>query len=195
MPSTKQFDVDEALDRAVETFWRSGYGATSMCTLLDGMGIQKGSFYATFDSKRQVFLDAMRRYSGRRFGEFESRVRGLPPRKAIETLFDQTAAECTGKQCDKGCLVINTALELAPSDKEVGRLVRQSMKRHEQLLVDLVRAGQRTGEIHAAGDPRTVARALLGLTIAMRVFSRAGLGGAYATALRGQAERLLDGPD
>lgn len=48
MPSTKRFDVDEALDRAMETFWEHGYKATSMCTLLDGMGIQKGSFYATF---------------------------------------------------------------------------------------------------------------------------------------------------
>ena len=51
MPSTKQFDVEEALDRAVDTFWEHGYQATSMCTLLAEMGIQKGSFYATFSSK------------------------------------------------------------------------------------------------------------------------------------------------
>jgi TetR/AcrR family transcriptional repressor of nem operon len=192
VPSTKQFDVDEALDRAVETFWEHGYKATSMCTLLDGMGIQKGSFYSTFSSKHEIFLNAMRRYVERGFGEFKAAMRGLPPREAIEAMFENIAANCTGKGRDRGCLVINTALELAPSDDDVGQLVRRVLARHEKLLADLVRDGQASGEIGATDDPRQIAKALLGLIIGMRVYARAGLGPSYVTALRGQTTLLLD---
>jgi TetR/AcrR family transcriptional repressor of nem operon len=192
MPSTKQFDVDEALDRAMETFWEHGYTATSMCTLLEGMGIQKGSFYATFSSKHEVFLDAMRRYINRGLGEFEDTIRGLPPRKAIVAMFANIAAQCAGKGRDKGCMVINTALELAPSDDDVGQLVRQALARHEKMLAELVRDGQKSGEIGATGEARQIAKALLGLIIGMRVYARAGLGPSYAAAMRAQANILLD---
>jgi TetR/AcrR family transcriptional repressor of nem operon len=192
LPSTKQFDVDEAMDRAVETFWEHGYKATSVCTLLEGMGIQKGSFYATFSSKHEVFLDAMRRYVDHGFGEFEAALHGLPPRKAIGVMFEKVATQCTTKGRDRGCLIINTALELAPSDDDVGQLVRQALARHEKMLAQLVRDGQKAGEIGASGDPRQIAKALLGLIIAMRVYARAGLGPSYAAAMRAQATRLLD---
>ena len=192
MPSTKQFDVEEALDRALETFWEHGYKATSMCTLLEGMGIQKGSFYATFSSKHEVFLNAMRRYVDRGFGEFKAALHGLPPREAIGAMFENIAAKCTGKGRDKGCLVINTALELAPSDDDVGQLVRQALARHEKMLAELVRDGQKTGEIGATGEPRQIAKALLGLIIGMRVYARAGLRPSYAAAMRAQATMLLD---
>ena len=192
MPSTKQFDVEEALDRALETFWEHGYKATSMCTLLEGMGIQKGSFYATFSSKHEVFLNAMRRYVDRGFGELKAALHGLPPREAIGAMFENIAAKCTGKGRDKGCLVINTALELAPSDDDVGQLVRQALTRHEKILAELVRDGQKTGEIGATGEPRQIAKALLGLIIGMRVYARAGLGPSYAAAMRAQATMLLD---
>ena len=192
MPSTKQFDVEQALDRAVGTFWEHGYKATSMCTLLEGMGIQKGSFYATFSSKHEVFMNAMRRYIERGFGEFKAALNGLPPGEAIGAMFDSIAATCTGKGRDKGCLVINTALELAPADDDVGQLVRQALVRHENMLAALVRDGQKTGEIGAAGEPRQIAKALLGLIIGMRVYARAGLGPSYAAAMRAQAMKLLD---
>ncbi len=67
MPSQKQFDVDEALGLALEEFWRQGYRATSMADLLGCMGIQKGSFYATFGSKHEIFVDALSRCTLRRF--------------------------------------------------------------------------------------------------------------------------------
>ncbi|MBV6654813.1 MAG: helix-turn-helix transcriptional regulator, partial [Mameliella sp.] len=41
MPRTKTFDEQQALDRAMETFWKKGYHATSMQDLVDTMGINR----------------------------------------------------------------------------------------------------------------------------------------------------------
>ena len=62
MPWEKQFDVDAALDRAMEGFWSRGYAASSTQDLLGRMGINRGSLYDTFGSKRALFLAALRRY-------------------------------------------------------------------------------------------------------------------------------------
>jgi hypothetical protein len=50
------------LDKAVAVFWAKGYEATSMQDLVDAMGIQRGSLYATFGSKQQLFLQSLERY-------------------------------------------------------------------------------------------------------------------------------------
>ena len=62
MPRPREFDRDEVLDRAVEVFWMRGYDRTSVQDLVNSMGIQRGSLYATFGDKHHLFLEALDRY-------------------------------------------------------------------------------------------------------------------------------------
>ena len=64
MPWEKQFDSDAVLDKAMQAFWARGYEATSMQDLVDCMGINRGSLYATFGDKHSLFIQALRRYDG-----------------------------------------------------------------------------------------------------------------------------------
>jgi AcrR family transcriptional regulator len=56
------FDVDAALDRAIDVFWREGYDGASVAELTGAMSITATSLYAAFGSKRGLFERAFTRY-------------------------------------------------------------------------------------------------------------------------------------
>ena len=64
MPSgrTRQFDVDEVLDRALEVFWARGYEGATLPELTRAMGINRPSLYAAFGNKEELFHKALHRY-------------------------------------------------------------------------------------------------------------------------------------
>ena len=192
MPWTKNFDVDEALRKAGEAFWTHGYEATSMSSLLEAMGIQKGSFYDTYGSKKEVYLRALDQYTNTRFDEFKGLADGHTPKQALRVLIDAIHDECASKEGHRGCMVINCALELAHSDTDAQRFVQRTFETHEDFYAELIRAGQEAGEISSDIDPQATAKAMLALVMSMRVFSRAGSSRATLRTLADQALELLE---
>ena len=72
MARALEFDYDKAIDKATRVFWKKGYSGTSLRDLLKAMGIGEGSFYNTLKSKKQLYLECLKRYNdtvGRRRGE------------------------------------------------------------------------------------------------------------------------------
>ena len=67
----REFDTEQALERAMEVFWADGYEAASVQTLLDAMGINRGSMYDTFGDKHALFLAAIEHYGTTVFRCFE----------------------------------------------------------------------------------------------------------------------------
>src|SRR5258706_12366445 len=59
---TRQFDVDEAFDRALEVFWARGYGGATLPELTRAMGINRPSLYSAFGNKEQLFRKPLDRY-------------------------------------------------------------------------------------------------------------------------------------
>ena len=192
MPWEKNFDVDVALRKAGQTFWAQGYQATSMCDLLDAMGIQKGSFYDTYGSKHEAYLRSLEQYTIERFGHFSEVAEGLAPKAALRALIDEIHRECSGPDGHKGCMLINCALELAHSDTAAQRQVQRAFEAHEQSFEDLIVAGQAAGEISAQLDAAATAKSMLALVVGMRVFSRSGATKASLRVLADQALALLE---
>src|ERR1700722_8214731 len=63
MGRPREFDVDEALDQAMEVFWRKGFEGTSIPDLTEAMGINRPSLYAAFGNKESLFGKVLDRYS------------------------------------------------------------------------------------------------------------------------------------
>jgi len=120
MPWEKQFDRAHALERALRVFWKAGYEKSSMTVLLRGMGVQKGSFYATFGSKHKVLVEALHLYIKQRFDSFLALSAGRPPLGALRRHLDEVARESTGPDRVMGCFLVNCATELVVVGTPVG---------------------------------------------------------------------------
>ncbi|MFB7505231.1 TetR/AcrR family transcriptional regulator [Streptomyces broussonetiae] len=190
MARTKEFDPDAALQAALELFWRRGYEATSMADLVDRLGIGRASLYATFGSKHELYLKALERYAQaghtRTVRELSRPGPALPAVRAVVRRFAAEAAEEPGRL--DGCLITNTAAELAPHDPAAARRVERSWDHLETLLhAALVRA-QSQDELPADRDPLALARMLVVLMQGLRVVGKAS---ADPARVRDAAEQAL----
>lgn len=174
MPWQKQFDVEVALERAMDLFWNRGYEATSMQDLVEHMGVQRASLYATWGDKHALFLAALRRYDATMRSERLARLEAAHgPRAAIRKLFEAFAAGAEGgRRARRGCFLTNTALELSAHDRKVSRVVARSQQEIEAFFRRSIERGQAAGEIPKAVDPATTASGLLASLIGIAVLAR-----------------------
>ncbi|MFG2818657.1 TetR/AcrR family transcriptional regulator [Kitasatospora sp. NPDC048365] len=193
MARTKEFDPDAALRSALDLFWERGYEATSMADLTERLGIGRASLYATFGSKHELFLRALDRYrevgDGRLLDELSAPGPALPAVRAVVRRF---AEEGVHDQRRRGCLVTNTAAELAGHDPDAERRVHASWDRLELLLTSALTRARAQGELPADRDPQALARMLLVLLQGLRVVGRTAGEPARLRQAAEQALTLLD---
>ncbi|OCT13445.1 TetR family transcriptional regulator [Paenibacillus pectinilyticus] len=148
MARSKEFEVNEVLDKAMDLFWRQGYEKTSIQELITHMGIHRRSLYDTFGDKHDLFIDALNRYSTMINSEINHRIYQLQSAKqAIRQLFEMTIH--SDENQPKGCLMVNTAVELALLDSVVAAKIQDGFIHTEKLFYDLIVTGQQDGEIAA----------------------------------------------
>src|SRR5262245_24900573 len=118
MGRPKEFDPDVAMAKAIDLFWRKGYGATTPADLADALGIGKGSLYNTFESKRCLFEQALRRYGDERVaGLTEVLGRPGPVRVRLQAALERLASPANAGRRRRGCLAVNTVTELGELDQ------------------------------------------------------------------------------
>lgn len=193
MPWEKQFDVDAALERAMEAFWSKGYEATSTQDLLHRMGINRGSLYDTFGNKRDLFLESLKCY----LAQYQSRklaaaTRGRAPQETIRILFESLVSDATNDSEHCGCFLVNTALDMAPHDKEIGRVVAKGFRQIETFFRTTIENGQESGSISSEIDAIEVSRALLGLMIGVRVLARSLPNKSLLESISSKAVKMLE---
>lgn len=172
MPRPKSFIPEEVLDKAMVLFWEKGFEATSVQDLVDHMGINRFSLYSTFGDKQTLFHKALDRYRDqvvRASLNCLEEDSGLP---AIERFFDSMVRFLRTQQPVRGCMMVNTAIELAPHDTMISTKVRAHREMVEEaLLRQLVIARQR-GQMSPDRDPAEVATFLAGCALGLGVLAK-----------------------
>lgn len=176
MARTKEFEPERALESAMDLFWRRGYEATSVQDLLSEMGIGRGSMYATFGDKRALFLAALDRFEETRVSRANEILEGSSSaEEGIRQLFESTIEGLVSYEPRRGCLLANTAVELAPHDEEVAERISRYVGRTEDAFEKALVRGRAAGEIPADKDPKALARFLVNTLHGVRVLARAGV--------------------
>jgi TetR/AcrR family transcriptional repressor of nem operon len=188
MARPREFDEQAVLDAALARFWSRGYEATSTRDLAASMGITGASLYNAFGDKRSLYRRVLERYIESSLGERLARYAPLAPRVALETFFHEIVARSMADRHHKGCLLVNSALELSPHDPQFRRVVAEVFERIESFFYQCIRGGQSDGTITRKRAPRDLARELLSVLLGVRVLARsrperAVLEGAVRSAL------------
>ncbi|SEM11366.1 transcriptional regulator, TetR family [Roseovarius tolerans] len=185
MPWEKSYDDATVLEAAMTAFWAHGYQGTSMADLVSATGVNRSSLYAGFGNKRDLFLRALRHYDDTyRTGFLEQLLHERSPTDAILAAFD-VAAE-GNSQMPGGCLMINSAMELAPHDPEVAAMVDASMGKVETFFTECL-AQRDTPPIDTIGT----AKVLQGLLIGLMVVRRANKDSPSIPAILAQVRSLV----
>ena len=162
MPRPKEFNPDDALEKAMQVFWHKGYEATSMEDLLTAMDLNRGSLYDTFGDKRQLFLKVLDRYChgfvAEKFSLLDQPGPALPTlRRFIHGMIEGALADPQRR----GCLIANTVMELSPHEKDIAGKVCKALKMGEDAFFKVLTRAKTQGELRADQDPHVLARFLV----------------------------------
>ena len=161
MARHKEFDRDQALQRAMEVFWARGYEAASIDHLVGQMGINRQSLYDTFGDKHALYLQALDYYAeveSRRL--FELLEGDGSVKRAFRQLFAGVIERSLRGGERRGCFMGNAMSELAGRCKETAARTGSNMAAIEEAFYRALLRGKKEGELKRVHQPRAVARFL-----------------------------------
>ncbi|WP_225510672.1 TetR/AcrR family transcriptional regulator [Rhizobium leguminosarum] len=189
----REFEIDIAVRKAMDVFWRRGFHDASLPDLLDGMEISRGSFYKAFVDKRDVFLRALDVYIDDAVRKVGDALHSNPsPKAAIREAFSQVVEISSGEEGLRGCFGVLAAVEMLPDDVEVTARISKLFRRLQDLYAATLIRAQTLGEIDPKLDERTLARFLVCQIQGMRVLGKVGAGRSDMKALVDVALKPLD---
>lgn len=164
MARTKEFEPQEALQKAMLLFWHKGYLDTSMEELVQTTGVSRYGLYSTFGDKQELFAKAITHYANTVINTLlrplEAADAALPE---IQNYFNTLIAMSQNGQDQVGCLIGNTAVELSHPQEEIARQISQHYGRMHSAFGNAVQNGQQQGQISAASSAAAYAEFLIGL--------------------------------
>jgi AcrR family transcriptional regulator len=170
------FDLDTALDRALEVFWRQGYEGTALSDLTAAMGINRPSLYAAFGNKEELFGKVLDRYVEGPAAFAAAALDAPRAREVVERLVYGAIDLTTGPQTPRGCLNVRCAQACGPESESVRREVVSRRMASETALRRRLERAQSDGDLPADRDPADLARFVTTLTDGIAVQAAGGSG-------------------
>jgi TetR/AcrR family transcriptional repressor of nem operon len=173
MPRSKAFDETEALKKAMHTFWKQGYNATSMQDLVDSMGINRASLYDTFGNKKELFERAFELYRSTNTRLLSSFLeKHEDTKEGFRRLFELAIDESVSDRDQKGCFVVNTTTEHLPDCSSIPEALQANQSLFEEVFYNYLKQGVDKGQLSEEKDLRSIARLIFTLYNGMKVVSR-----------------------
>jgi AcrR family transcriptional regulator len=159
MPSgrTRQFDANQALDRALEVFWDRGYEGASLEELTAAMGINRPSLYAAFGNKAELFRKALDRYQTGPLSFLGEALSQPTARSPVEAIFSGfIKLQRRGNQ--RGCLIVSGALACGQEHETVRRELAQLRQSAVTAIRKRCERAVSDGDLPKGTDCATLAR-------------------------------------
>ena len=186
------FDRDQVLGRATEVFWTQGFCDTSISRLVEATRLQPGSLYAAFRSKQGLFLAVLDHYAQHGRERLRNTLAAAPdPLTGILTYCDDLAG---GAKTDRrGCLLVNTVLEVGRHNPTVQARVGAHLAETEKIFRDTLEGAQARGLLDRSKSPVALAKFLMVMIWGLQVLAGTGADARSLQIVIDQVQTLLKG--
>jgi AcrR family transcriptional regulator len=173
----RTFDLDEALDRAVEVFWKHGFQDASLHELTAAMGLSKPSLYAAFGDKEALYLKTLERYVARLVERHAAALDGeADGRRAVHGFLRSLAAMLADPDLPGGCFIINGTADCGGSTipASVELALREALQGSETMVRERLLRALRDGDLPSAADPEAMAAMFASIIAGLAVMAKSG---------------------
>jgi AcrR family transcriptional regulator len=185
MGRARAFDTDEALERAMTTFWRKGYEGTSLSDLTAAMGISRPSLYAAYGNKEELFRKVLERY-GEGPSSYERDALAQPTgREVAESLLRGAADVQTDPDTPAGCLAVLGSTYCAEDSSPIGKILIASRLAGHAAIRERFERAQAAGDLPTTADPQALTHYIGAVVCGMAVLAASG-------ATRKELERVIE---
>src|SRR5713226_503112 len=158
MGRPREFDLPQALDQALQVFWRNGYEGASIADLTAAMGINPPSLYAAFGNKEELFRKALDRYAEERTTFWNQAFAAPTARGVVEHLLLESANFLTEACNPPGCLFVRGALSCSEAADAIQRELAARRAAGELRLRQRLEVANNDGEMPPELEPAYYAR-------------------------------------
>lgn len=176
------FDTEQALDRAMEVFWRHGYEGASLTDLTAAMGINKPSLYAAYGNKEGLFRKVVARYADVEMAYARDALSQPTAQEVAAALLRDNVVALTRPDRPAGCLSIQGGTACGVENSAISEFLAASRFAGEQAIAARFAGAVDEGDLPEHADPVVLARFLSVVTEGHAVHAAAG-------AQRGQLEQ------
>lgn len=187
------FDREEVLERATEVFWQRGYCATSVSELVTATRLQPGSLYAAFESKQGLFLAVLDHYAHQTLARLRRCLANADdPLQGIGAFFNGLASDRADSR-RRGCLLVNSVLEVGRTDAQVQARVNEHLGDIESAVLAALQRARADGLLAKDRSPAVLAKYLMTTIWGLRVLGSTGASAHDARQVVAEALSVLHG--
>ena len=173
MGRKKSYDRADLVESAMDLFHAHGFAGTSTQMLVERLGVNRNSMYAEFGSKQALFDAVLRRYEQQLMNDTFGALRAPDADlDSIAALFERFGGDAAGPAAGLGCLLCNTAVELAGDDPSgegfVQRYFESVQAAFQHALANARRAGHLSAGVVAEDEARFLTAVALGIFVLVR---------------------------
>lgn len=157
-------------------FWQQGYTATSLNQLLQSMAIGRSRFYGAFGDKRKLYVETLCLFAERKNAILSDVREQGNPAIAIKLFFPHTLFDVPKRKMRRGCMLVNTVLELAHTDSDLAKIAADKLAKIESAFEECFRSALHSGNLTVQQSPEQLAQFIMTVNQGLRVASRKDVG-------------------
>lgn len=170
----RAFDIEKALETAMNLFWKQGYEGTSLSDLTEAMGINRPSLYAAFGNKESLFRKVVDRYGSGPGGHVSSALAEPTAKKVAEAMIRGSVKLLGNPDHPRGCLMVHGALACSQESSEIQQEMSAKRQAAEEGLRRRFEKAQQEGDLAPQANPADLARFVQAVTQGMAVLAADG---------------------